>query len=122
MRFGKSVGGGRRLDPREPAPVLSTIFTLSWTASAILVDVSRTGARLCGQRLPDEGEELILSMEGIRTYGTVAWAHGDQCGIRFGELLPTESLERLRGSVARARGLAPELKAAYDDWTIGVAR
>ena len=89
---------------------------------AILVDVSRTGARLCGQRMPDEGEELILSLEGVRTYGTVAWSHGDQCGVRFGELLPDESLERLRASVARSRGLTPDLKAAYDDWMIGVAR
>jgi PilZ domain-containing protein len=122
MRFGKAVGGGRRVAAREYAPVLAVFFTMSQTGKAVVVDVSPTGARLRGESLPMEGEELILSVEKVRTYGTVAWALGDECGISFGEPLAPDSLQALRLSVARAGGLPPEIKAALDDWTTGVAR
>jgi hypothetical protein len=120
--FGKSSGGGRRLAPRETAPVMATIFTLFRSSSAVVVDVSASGARLRGERLPDEAEEVIVCIDGLRTYGSVAWAIGDECGIKFGEELPADWLEGLRARVARVRGLPPELKAAYDDWMVGVAR
>ena len=122
MRFGKSNGGGRRLASREAAPVLASFFTLSRTGKAVVVDVSRTGARLQGRDLPAEGEELIVSLDGVRTYGMVAWAEGDVCGIAFSEPLPPGSLQALRLSVSKARGLPPEIKAAFDDWTLGIAR
>ena len=120
--FGKANGGGRRLTPREPAPVTAVIFTLTRTVSAVVVDVSATGARLRGERLPEAGEELILSIHGTRTYGTVAWVVGDECGVEFGEPLALDSFQALRDAAGIAPGFTPELKAAYEDWMIGVAR
>ena len=122
MSFGRSTGGGRRFAPRQKAPVLATIATLSETRAAILVDVSRTGARVRGDDLPKVGSELILTMERVRTFGTVAWVSREECGIAFDAPLPAGEIQSLWVSIARAGGMAPELKAALDDWTVGSAR
>ena len=122
MSFGKSKGGGRRFAQREAAPVLVSFTTLRGNCSAVLVDVSRTGARLRGETLPAEGDELILTMDRLRTFATVAWTGGGECGLSFDLPLPPEEIHRIKQNVAAAALWAPELRAAYEDWRVGAAR
>ena len=122
MSFGKSNGGGRRFAKREVAPVLVSFTTLTGNCSAVLIDVSRTGARLRGDTLPGAGDELVLTMDRLRTFATVAWSAGGECGVAFDLALPPEEIHRLKQNVARAAAWAPELRAAYDDWRVGAAR
>lgn len=122
MTFGKSYGGGRRLAQREAVPVLVSFTRLTGTCSAVLVDVSRTGARLSGDNLPHEGEELVVTMDRLKTFARVAWSGGGQCGLTFDLPLPPEEIHRLKQNVAAAAGWAPELRAAYEDWRAGAAR
>jgi hypothetical protein len=122
MRFGRSKGGGRRISSRQPAPVLATFFTLSRTARAIVTDVSESGVRLNADSPPDQGEEVILSLDGLRTYGTVIWVNGRECGIAFDEPLPASWIEALRLIVTKGRGLPPQINAALNDWTIRIPR
>jgi len=122
MSFGKSNGGGRRSAKREAAPVLVSYTMLTGKCSAILIDVSRTGARLRGDSLPQQGEELILTMDRLRTFATVAWSGGGECGVAFDMPLPHEEIHRLKQSVAEAAMWEPELRAAYEDWRMGAAR
>ena len=119
--FGKATGGGRRSAQREEAPVLVVYYTLSRSASADLVNVSSTGARIRGEALPAKGEELVMTMEGVRTYGTVMWSIEDECGITFDRPLLPGSLQRLRQCVATWGGLSPDLKEAFEQWTLGIA-
>jgi len=122
MSFGKANGGGRRLAKREAAPVLVSFTTMTGNCSAVLVDVSRTGARLQGGTLPQDGEELVLTMDRLRTFATVAWSSDGECGLSFDLPLPPEEIHRLKQNVAAAAMWAPELRAAYDDWRAGAAR
>ena len=120
--FGKCKGGGRRSATRTAAPLIATVTTLARSQPAVLVDVSSTGARLRGTDLPETGEELFLNVEGVIAFGTVAWMEDAERGVAFESDLAAFDETKLRQAVALARGLPPEIRAALDDWTLGVAR
>lgn len=118
--FGRCGGGGRRLAAREAAPLIAVFTTTTQSHSAVVADLSSTGARLRGESLPQPRDEFLLSIESVRVFGIVRWSNGEECGVAFDEPLPSSDLEMLRAKVVR--GLTPEMKAAMDDWTLGVAR
>ena len=120
--FGKCSGGGRRSAAREVAPLVAVFTTLTQSHAVTLVDVSATGARLRGDFLPRMAEELLLSVEGVRTFGHVVWSESGECGVEFDEPLQPAAVEELRTKVARSAGLRPDWKAAMDDWMLGFAR
>jgi hypothetical protein len=120
--FGKRNGGGRRLASRSAGPLVAVFTTLKESHSAVLADISATGARLRGARLPYIGEELLLSIDRVRAFGSVIWAEVDECGIAFDGPLATDEEELLRRKVAETHGLPPGIKAAYDNWVLGCGR
>ena len=71
--FGKSAGGGRRTAPREVTPLLAVYTSVTRSHSALLVDVSNTGARLRAPELPEAGEDLLVSLSNI---GSSELSHG----------------------------------------------
>ena len=122
MSFGKCQGGGRRRAARGKFPCIISYRTLLRSASAFLIDVSRTGARLRGEALPGAGEDLVLNIEGHTTFASVAWSDGANCGLDFDGPLPSATLAAIEAKVSRARGLSPQQIAALDDWQGGIAR
>ena len=117
--FGKAAGGGRRAAPRELAPLLAVYTTVTRSHSALLDNVSSTGARLRTPHLPFEGEELFVTIGGVKAFGSVAWVREDQFAMAFDEPLDTEDLSHLRTVVRNSFGLSPDIKAAIDDWVLG---
>ena len=75
-----------------------------------------------GTGLPVAGEDLFVSVERVIAFGTVVWVDDDERGVAFESALPAADGARLRHAVALAAGLPPDLKAAFDDWTLGFAR
>jgi hypothetical protein len=122
MTFGKCNGGGRRRAHREFLPLIAVFTTRTRSHHAFLVDLSSTGARLRGDDVPEKGEDLMLSIEGVLTYGTVAWSRLGFCGIAFDSPLPLADIRLLEQKASKARGLPPEMTAAMDDWNLGLAR
>jgi len=120
--FGRCGGGGRRLAARAKAPVSAVYTTVTRSHSAILVDISTTGARLRGAVLPQENKELLLTAEGLQVFGTVMWSHDGECGVRFDLPIPADEVQSLREKVAKGAGLDPEVKAAFEEWICGAAR
>ena len=120
--FGKRNGGGRRRATREQRPLVAMFTTRTRSHSALLVDLSATGARLRGSDLPGRDEDLILHVEGLAAYGIVKWSRLGFCGIAFDDPLSPGEIKTLERAVNLARGLPPELKAAMDDWSLGLAR
>jgi hypothetical protein len=120
--FGKCCGGGRRASPRIEAPLTTVLTTLSETFTAILVDLSTTGVRLKSAALPAEGEDLIVAIEAVRAFGTVAWQHAGECGVAFDGPLPSEDVEAIRRKAVKGWRYAPEIRAAFEAWTLGTAR
>lgn len=122
MAFGKRGGGGRRSTAREAAPLIAVWTTVTDFHSATLVDVSSSGARLHCRVVPQMGDELVITVEGIRAFGRVIWCDEDQFGVAFENPLDAEQVDLLRQRVSNAAGFTPEMKAALDEWTMGVAR
>jgi hypothetical protein len=120
--FGKCGGGGRRVAKRLKAPLVTVVATVKESRPAVLDDLSATGARLHGSSLPDPGEDLLITVEGVHAFGTVAWADGDQRGIAFESPLAAGEERHLRQKVAQVKGSSVEDRAAYDDWSGGFAR
>ena len=120
--FGKRKGGGRRSAARLSAPLIAVVTTFSTTRSAILVDVSATGAKLRGRNLPGLSEELFVTIDGTMAFATVAWEDGEECGVAFDSPLKPADELRLRKKVAQASCLPPEFRHAFEDWTQGLAR
>ena len=117
--FGKCAGGGRRAAPREVAPLMAVYTTVTKTHSALLVDVSCSGARLRTPDLPGEGDELFITIGKVKAFGTVAWVRSDQFAMAFDEPLAADELQTLRQNVRTSFGFSPDVKAAIDDWVLG---
>ncbi|MGZ2412919.1 PilZ domain-containing protein [Sphingomonas sp. F9_3S_D5_B_2] len=120
--FGKCRGGGRRRARREPAPALAVFTTVTRSFSAVVVDLSCTGVRLRSPDLPEMGEELIVTVENARAFGSVAWILGDEFGVAFDDPISLGEVQMVKHRLKKSAGLAPELSAALEDWTTGMAR
>jgi len=107
---------------RTPAPLIGLVTTLNETRTAVVVDVSATGARLRGKNLPPKYADFFIHVEGVVTFGTVQWEDGDDRGIVFDTPLAPADEQLLHQKVCEARGHPPEIKAALDEWSVGIAR
>ena len=117
--FGKCAGGGRRAAPREAAPLLAVYTTVTRSHSALLVDVSSSGARLRTPDLPEEGDELFVTIGKVKAFGRVAWVREGEFAMSFDEPLFAEELAQLKFNVKTSFGLPPDVKAALEDWMLG---
>jgi hypothetical protein len=117
--FGKRMGGGRRAAARAVGPSIAVITTVTHSVAVELADISCTGVRLQGDYLPEENEELLVSVGTLKAFGTVAWSRENECGISFELPIADDDVEAVRQSVAERRGLSLEMKSALDAWTVG---
>jgi hypothetical protein len=86
--------------------------------------VSCTGAKVRWQRLPLEGEDVGVTFDAVKTFGTVVWLEDDCCGIHFDTpLMPSEvAAVREDARLTTLLGLAVEDRVAIDHWVHGTAR
>lgn len=101
---------------------MTVLTTLAGSRSAVLADVSSTGARVRGTGLPARGEELVINIERVQAFGTVAWSDSEECGIVFEPPLDADEEDYLRRLVDAARGLPPDVHAALENWCLGCGR
>lgn len=124
MPFGRRAGGGRRKAPREPVQVQAIVATVTWSTPLVLLDISKTGARLRGSDLPRLLEEVMVGAGRVRAFGTVVWREGDECGVAFDNPVDGLCVYDLRRETTfvsvTARSL--EEKLAAEDWLSGMAR
>ena len=102
--------------------MMAVLKTLVGPRSAVLVDVSATGARVRGANLPKMGEDLVVNIDRVQAFGSVVWSDSGECGIVLDPALGPEDEEYLRSLVAAARGLPPDIRAAFDNWVVGAGR
>ena len=81
--FGSSPPPGRRAAPRTPAPLVVELSIGDKKHSATLSDISRTGAKLTGVWLLDEGQELEFRAGSVQVLGEVVRCEGGECAISF---------------------------------------
>ena len=82
--FGKRADGpvGRRWLKRKRVGIAALVVSCGRSASVLIEDLSLTGARLRGRDLLP-GMKVVLKVGERRLPGAIAWAAGDQSGLRF---------------------------------------
>jgi hypothetical protein len=82
--FGKRVDGpnGRRWLKRKRVGIAALVVSCGHSASVLIEDLSLTGAKLRGRELL-AGMRVNLKVGDRQLTGAVAWAKGDQAGLRF---------------------------------------
>jgi hypothetical protein len=61
----------------------ATLKSHSWTRSAILENISRSGAMVTVESAPPKGTEVVLEWHSNQAFGRVAWANETRCAVRF---------------------------------------
>ncbi len=122
--FGKRIGGGRRGSSRERLPLPAMLSTVDNYHMATVIDLSSSGARMRGDRLPAVGQTVSIKLDCVRAFGSVAWSTGNECGVAFEDPLSRFELERLRREVklASLAWRSVDEKLASEDWSSGIAR
>ena len=93
--FGRFEPGGRSA-PRTKAGLVAVLSNDSGEYSSTLLDVSRTGMRLRGARLPAEGEDVLLLTEDLSAWGWVVRLDDDVCAVEFDTPIAAVEVKRLQ--------------------------
>jgi hypothetical protein len=98
--------------------------TSTSSIAAALTDISETGARIGGSRLPREGEDVDLTVEALKVFGTVVWRDGEECGLQFETpLMPFELAGlRRRAGLPDLRKFTVDERVALEQWLTSVSR
>ena len=108
--FGRRVDGptGRRRAQREEVVLAASALTLGASRAVVVTDVSPTGAKLLGRKLPRVGADVLLTVGKVELFGTIAWLRHDECGIAFERPLDGETADHLKrdGRWAEVMGIA----------------
>jgi hypothetical protein len=63
---------------------------------ATIVDISRTGARLCGDVLPTVGQQVNFRAENVHASADVVWSDLGACALEFDTPIAISEVQRLR--------------------------
>lgn len=61
-----------------------------------LVDVSRTGARLSGPDIPEEGDDVLFRAADVEMVGTVVRTAANECAVDFATPIAAVEVQRLQ--------------------------
>lgn len=95
-KFGTSKATGRRSVPRLAAPLVAVLSSDDRQYRTVLVDISRTGARVRGAALPVVGHQVAFRASDIQAFADVVWSEQDCCAIEFQTPLSVDEVKRLR--------------------------
>lgn len=94
--FGNSAPRGRRAAPRAQVPLVVELSIEGDRHSAILAEISRTGAKLSGLSALANGQEVVFRAGRVQAPAAVVWFDGDQCAIEFDMPIAAKEVNRLR--------------------------
>jgi hypothetical protein len=87
---------GARAAPRMKAGLVAVLSNFGGEYSSTVIDVSRTGMRLRGVRLPAEGEDVLLLTEDVRVWAQVVRLKDDVCAVEFDTPIASVEVKRLQ--------------------------
>ena len=102
--------GARRTENRATARVSVTVRTLRETTNGLVLDVSRSGARLFMDGAIDCGGDVLLHWLGHDVCAKVAWSRQYECGVEFTRPLEDDALARISAALGQ-----PTAKPVVED-------
>ena len=86
-------GERKRTQGRLAVRLVAKLASRVRTHSAILENISKSGAKLTIDDPPRVGSEVILQWHGHELFGEVSWTSPTQCGLVFAAIVPPALLE-----------------------------
>lgn len=86
---------GERSVPRSETRRTARLAAGDKVYSLSLVDLSRTGARLSGNELPEEGREVVFRSHDVKAHARVVWLESEFCAIEFATPIAPVEVRRL---------------------------
>ena len=86
----------RRACEREAVVLAGSAYGLGRSRSMIVSDLSARGARLDARDMPAPGQDVFVVIGPFDGLATVVWRSDDSCGVWFDEVLPPETLDRMK--------------------------
>jgi hypothetical protein len=93
--FGRRVRSPeeRRGQDRQEVALVGSATCLAGSISVQVEDLSTTGAKIYGRRLPTSGKDILIRTDELCLFGRVAWARNDQRGIMIEDRRPLSVAE-----------------------------
>lgn len=110
------VNSGRRACARLRLRLPAELITLDGQGSAVLENISATGARVSSQFVLRPGASCILRLGRLELFADVAWCAQGRLGLMFEEPLAQGQLVALRNLNPAD---LPNDRAASQDWARG---
>jgi hypothetical protein len=82
--------------PRTHVPLVAVLSTSAGDYPTALVDISRTGARLRSEILPQVGQYVTFRVEKVQAAAEVVWCGTGMCAIEFDTPIAVSEVQRLR--------------------------
>lgn len=86
----------RRESEREDVVLAGSAFGLGRSRSIIVSDLSARGARLDARDMPAPGDDVLVVVGPFEGLATVVWRTDDRCGVWFDDVLPPETIDRMK--------------------------
>lgn len=86
----------RRETEREEVVLAGSAFGLGRSRSIIVSDLSSRGARLDARDMPAPGSDVLVVVGPFEGMATVVWRNDDRCGVWFDDILPAETIDRMK--------------------------
>ena len=83
----------KRTQGRLAVRLVARLASRVRTHSAILENISKSGAKLSIDSPPQIGSEVLLQWHGNELFGRVSWTSSTQCGLVFASTVPPALLE-----------------------------
>jgi hypothetical protein len=119
-----TASGHQRTQGRLAVRLVAKLASKVRNHSAILENISKSGAKLSIDSPPQVGSEVILQWHGNELFGTVSWTSPTQCGLVFDTIVPPALLQQTL-TLDEAAHVPDELDVAgavAKDWFDGDGR
>jgi hypothetical protein len=114
---------GRRASSRLRLRLPAKLITLDGQGSAVLENISATGARVSSQFTLRQGASCILRLARLELFADVAWCAQGRLGLIFERPLAQDQLLRLRNpdpaDLANERAASQDWARSFVNGTIG---
>jgi len=93
---GNQIQSCRRESAREEVVLAGSAYGLGRSRSIIVSDLSTRGARLDARDMPAPGDDVLVVVGPFEGLATVVWRADDHCGVWFDDVLPAETIDRMK--------------------------
>jgi hypothetical protein len=121
---GQGKSRGKRSQGRLEVRLQATLQTRSGTQSAILENISKSGAKLRATNPPAAGSDVILRWHEHEAFGSISWTSATHCGLRFPSILSPAQLQATLAldDIAHVPEELDDAAAAAKAWAEGSIR